>query len=487
MAQTPYSTKLLQAYSGIETLKDALRSIKDTSSEPYKNLLAQLKQANIDYAALQKQEDTWKQSQTKGKNLDQAKELQRELDIANAGGDTAEAKRLTDQITKLGGTPLDVNGQPITVAAPTPTPTPKPDTTTKGLLIPPGYKVVGKNVVDNTNKVVGTTTDGKTYTQATPTPTPKPGANPPSTGGPTLSNDTKTVWVNYLKQAFATIDDPTAKAQIDAIFKQASAPNSGWTETTFMQALDQVPWWQKMQPSLKQFFLETHDPRQQGVLDQQLQNKTDTILANLGQLGVKLNDVDPVTGKIIDNTPLVKGVALDAIKNGWSDQQIQQNLAKNHQVIFTGGGSIGAYSTQIQNQAGLYGINLDSTQKAAINGDLMDPTSGRDYTYWMNEVKNQAMRQYAPFSKDIQEGRTLYQATSNYRQQMANLLEVDPANITWNDLMKGVIDTNTGNVRTQNDFIKQVKSNPLWQTTQNAKETYTNLGENLMREFGFIG
>jgi hypothetical protein len=53
--------------------------------------------------------------------------------------------------------------------------------------------------------------------------------------------------------------------------------------------------------------------------------------------------------------------------------------------------------------------------------------------------------------------------------------------------MKGVIDTNTGNVRTQNDFIKQVKSNPLWQTTQNAKETYTNLGENLMREFGFIG
>jgi hypothetical protein len=70
---------------------------------------------------------------------------------------------------------------------------------------------------------------------------------------------------------------------------------------------------------------------------------------------------------------------------------------------------------------------------------------------------------------------------------MAGLLEVDESNVTWDDLMKKTIDSNTGTARTFADFTKQVKSDPLWQTTRNAKETYSTTALDLAKMFGLVG
>jgi hypothetical protein len=70
---------------------------------------------------------------------------------------------------------------------------------------------------------------------------------------------------------------------------------------------------------------------------------------------------------------------------------------------------------------------------------------------------------------------------------MANLLEVDSTAITWNDLMGKVVDNTTGNARTFADFTKQLKSDPLWQYTRNAKETYSNTALDIAKMFGFMG
>ena len=506
MATTPYTSKLLQAYNGIQTLEDTLRSIKDTSSSQYKTFLKQLTDAQKEYSSLQQQEKDWQSGKQNTKDVGTVKDLQKELDIANAGNDTAKVQQLYNQIVKLKGTPLDVNGNPMAKQA-IGDGSKKPEVQANTdirvqTIIPPGAKVQGTNVVDLNGKTIGTVgkdTSGNTvYNISTSAvtgekPIVKGSKGTGGTGGnqPSISLGGKTiidqeVWRNYLQQAFSTITDPVAKGQIDAIFAKANS-NSGYTKDRFLADLNNVPWWQQQTPAIKSFMLKMADPRQSGALTEQIDKKTAVITQSLKDLGVSLVDVDPVTGKLKDYNSMVKAVALDAVKNGWNDNQIQQNLARNHQLIFTGGGTIGNYSTRINTEAGLYGVNLDANQKAAINADLLDPSSGRDYNYWINEMHNQAMTMYAPFAKDIKEGRTLYQATSNYRQQMADLLEVSPERLTWNDLMKGVIDPTTGNVRTQNDFIKQVKQSPLWQTTQNAKDTYTGLGENLMREFGFIG
>lgn len=522
MAQTPYSVKLNQAYQSVQTLEDTLRSIQDTSSKPYKDILKQLQDANKEYADLQKQESDWKKSQAKSKDLNNAKELQRELDIANASGDTAKIKDLAGQITKLGGTPYDANGNAIdpktgTAAKPkvsgTPTVTGGAGATTTSTpqpisKLPVFAKVSGTNIVDMNGKVIGTT-DGKTFTMNTgvtsatsgkPTITGAGAGAGTGTGGTGVTGgltlaDPKTAWINYLQTAFNADPstggpDAKSKAQIDAIFKDAQA--GVYTEATFLQALDQVPWWNQMGPSMQSFFLETHDKSKVGFYNEQLTNAKSKIQATLANLGVDLNNVDPVTGKIIDTTKTLNGIAMEAIKNNWlADQngmnQLEHYLATNASLMFTKGGVIQSNLDTIKQEAHLYGINLDDTMQKTIQSDLVDPTSARDANYWKSQMKNLAMDQYKPFAASIKDGSTLYQATYNYRTQMANLLETSPDNITWSDLMGGVIDSTTGNARTQADFTKQVKNNPLWQYTQNAKDTYTSLGENLMKEFGFVG
>jgi hypothetical protein len=210
-------------------------------------------------------------------------------------------------------------------------------------------------------------------------------------------------------------------------------------------------------------------------------------MANLEKLGIQATQVDPITGKFYDNTKVVQGIASMAMMNGWDDNQLQQHLAETAQLHFTGGGSIGTTVDNIKLNAMKYGVNIDDNYLKQIQFSLLDPTDGRDTQYYINEMKNQAVDMYKPFADQIKNGRTLYEVTNNYRTKMASLLETDASNVSWKDLMGKVIDPTTGTARMESDFIKQVKQDPLWQYTKNAKETYSNMALDLMKQFGFSG
>jgi len=313
--------------------------------------------------------------------------------------------------------------------------------------------------------------------------TSKPGGT--GSGSKTPEADKiKTAWVGYLDETFKTLPKEY-KAQIDKLFVIAKKEN--WTEATFTEALKQTTWWQETLPSLRSFFIETHDPRNAGVFAEKLSLNTANVAASLEKLGIRAQQVDPVTGKVVDNTKTIQGIAMDAIKNGWNDTQILQHIGDNAQLLFTGGGTIGSSVDNIKKQALNYGISIDNNYLDTIQRSLLDPTDGRDTQYYLNEMKAQAMDLYKPFASSIKEGRSLYEVTNSYRNQMATLLEVDSTNVTWKDLMSKVVDPTTGNARTFADFNKQVKQDPLWQYTKNAKETYSNTALDLMKQFGFMG
>ena len=323
--------------------------------------------------------------------------------------------------------------------------------------------------------------DAKTKTGATVPPVP--GVKLPATGP---GSDPKGIWIDALTQTFKTgIDDPKQKAQIDNLI--TTAKSQKWNEATFMSALKGTSWWQQTFPTLRQFFLDTHDPRQASTFAQTMVNKVNSVQASMELLGIKVNDIDPVTGKVIDNTATVKQIAAQAMQNGWDDNQIRQHLASKSEIIFTGGGQLGSYVDQIKRQALNYGVSLDKNQLATINNDLLNPQDGKDAQWYLNNIKQQAIDANPAFAAPLKEGRSLYEVTSSYRNQMAQLLEVDPTNITWNDLMNKVMNKDKGVANTFADFTKQVKQDPMWQTTKNAKETYSNMALDLMKQFGFSG
>ena len=328
---------------------------------------------------------------------------------------------------------------------------------------------------------------------STPTPTPKPTPTPASTTKPIstttddATTDTKQLWVSYLRTVFSTLEDKTQQAEINRIFD--TAVKQKWTEKTFMENLKGTSWWQNTSPSLIQFFLESNDPRNRATFAETVANKVDSVAAKLEKLGIAPRTVDPITGKVIDNAQYFKGIALQAYENNWTDSQLDNYLSTKSDLIFTGGGILGSSLNQINQTAYLYGINLDSTMKNTINTSLLDPMDGRDAQYWINSVKQMAIDapQNKPFYESLKVGKSLYEVTSNYRNQMAGLLEVDPTAITWNDLMGKVIVKDTGNARTFADFNKALKQDPIWQYTKNAKETYSNMALDLGKTFGYVG
>jgi hypothetical protein len=330
-----------------------------------------------------------------------------------------------------------------------------------------------------------------------PNPSQKSGTgvvgNKPTSGGtgptggnvPTPAPDTKQLWVNYLTKTFRTLENPAQKMQIDNLFAQAKAGK--WTEATFMEALQGTDWWQNTLPSLRSFFIETNDPRNKSTFAQKMLNQTDYVQQQMEKLGIAIRDIDPVTGKVIDNTTMVQGIAMEAIQNGWSEAQLQEHLATKSEVIFTGGGVVGSYIDQLKNQALKYGVTLDKNQLSYMQRDLLNPADGKDAQYYLGSIKQQSIDANPWFAASLKEGRTLYDVTSTYRNQMANLLEIAPENITWNDLMNKVVNKEKNAANTFADFTKSVKQDPLWQYTRNAKETYSNMAVDLMKQFGFMG
>jgi hypothetical protein len=317
---------------------------------------------------------------------------------------------------------------------------------------------------------------------------PDDGADtPPKVPDTPPKDDGKTLWVSWLRTTFNALDDKQQKAEIDGLLEKAI--KGGWDEKTFTEALKGTSWWQSTLPSLRQFFLETNDPRNASTFAEKLKNNMDSVMSKLEALGIAPTYTDPQTGKVTDNTEFVKGIAMEAVKNNWDDDQLASYLATKGNLLFTGGGTIGSYLDRVKNTAYMYGVGIDANLEKNINMSLLDPLDGRDAQYWINSMKQMAIDapQNKPFAESLKAGRSLYEVTTSYRNQMANLLEVDSAAITWDDLMGKVLDKDSGNARTFADFTKSLKQDPLWQYTKNAKETYSNMALDLAKMFGFSG
>lgn len=473
MAENKYSVRIRQAFAGINVLKPAIQKLArdgKTDTPEYRALLKQLQDAQAKYDKLLRAEKRFLEQEKAKKTAEGAKPKQGDLDVALATGDKAKADKIAKEMRDAGVTPLGLDGKPLKGFEP---------------------KVEEPPVVDKTkdsdNDGIPDVTDKEPNTpNKKPTPEKKPDGTktpPPPADG----LDTKTLWVSYLRSTFASLEDKTQKAQIDKLLEDAKTFK--YDEKTFMELLKGTVWWQTTLPSMRSFFLETSDPRNASTFTEKVQNKMSTIAAKLDTLGISAMSTDPKTGKLIDNSEFIKGLAMQTIQNNWDDSQLEDFLATKSTVMFTGGGTLGSTLEKVKNQAYMYGIKIDAALEKEINFSLLDPNDGRDANYWLYSVKQQAMDSptYKPFAESLKAGRSLYEVTNNYRQQMANLLEVDSTAITWDDLMGKVVDNTTGNARTFADFTKQVKQDKLWQYTKNAKETYSNMALDLARTFGFSG
>jgi spore coat assembly protein SafA len=109
-----------------------------------------------------------------------------------------------------------------------------------------------------------------------------------------------------------------------------------------------------------------------------------------------------------------------------------------------------------------------------------------------NELQSRAKSMFPGLAGQINQGLTLRQAADPWINALANEWEEDPMGMDLNDdFLYRVLNyqDEKGNVSPMSLYQAKVmaRRSPKWQYTSRAKEEYTNIGQKILQDFGFLG
>ena len=221
--------------------------------------------------------------------------------------------------------------------------------------------------------------------------------------------------------------------------------------------------------------------------------------AQTNQPGVYAKDLDAykisAKKRLIQNgvqwTPGVEKQVELGYQNGMTDDQIDQLIVKSGAMGKLGGNTMSTVSS-LQSYANAYGVgNLlnssywDTKSTALFAGD----TTADDI---MNDIKNLSASAYPAYAEGIKNNVSLSALASNVTSTVANLLELDPDTVDFNNpLVKrimGYVNPATGKQEVMPQWMvdKTVKSTDEWLYTNNAISTIDSLTTKVFSDWGLM-
>lgn len=150
-------------------------------------------------------------------------------------------------------------------------------------------------------------------------------------------------------------------------------------------------------------------------------------------------------------------------------------------------GPAGQYFTNLKNLAFQNGIPLSDD---AARQHAMDIVSGKtDENTVSGLLRESAASLYPQFSDKIKAGTNLKTLADPYIQTMSNILEIPSTGIDLsNDTIKSALNAvgPDGKPQTKSlyEFEQQLRNDPRWGYTQNARQSLDNVGLQVLRNFG---
>lgn len=177
----------------------------------------------------------------------------------------------------------------------------------------------------------------------------------------------------------------------------------------------------------------------------------------------------------------------------WLDDKIKTNLVTGQQEInklAVPEGPSGKYFTEFKSFAARNGIMLSDSAATdyankAVAGILDSDTI-------LNTIRESAASAFPQLADKIKAGVDLKTLADPYIQSMSNILEVPDTSIDLFDpRIRGALSYTLpdGKVGTKSiyDFEKELRQDPRWQYTNNARETVSNVALKVLKDFGFQG
>jgi hypothetical protein len=192
----------------------------------------------------------------------------------------------------------------------------------------------------------------------------------------------------------------------------------------------------------------------------------------------------------------------NAYLHNWTPSQLEGVITSNTEIVKKiKGGLYSAQTQDVADWAQTMGMNLSAADRTNYTQRLMGLTdkNGVRVRSSVDDIKSEIRKntatKYAVFADQINAGVTLWDLTSNYRQKAADLLEVDPDSIKWDDplfkdgkIFQSVDPKDPSKIvaRPLWEAAKMIKADERWQYTKNADETYMGYGKAMLTKFGMV-
>jgi hypothetical protein len=260
----------------------------------------------------------------------------------------------------------------------------------------------------------------------------------------------------------------------------SQAVQGQWTPDKFRAAFMASNWYRGHSADFREWFeLSARDPAEANdrVADQMIKIKA---LAN--QSGIS---IDPTR---------LRQMATDSLMWKWPDAMLQEMVAA--EWTYKPGGTTGgaaSLETRVRQLANDYGIDVSNTQMADwVGGSL----AGRYTEDHLNDfVRDIARSKYPGLNGYIDAGMTVRQIAAPYIQSYSSILEQSPDVVSLNDpsiqrALQGVpAKDGTPPVKAVSlyDFERDLRRDPRWLKTKNARESVTTSALGILRDWGIYG
>jgi hypothetical protein len=308
---------------------------------------------------------------------------------------------------------------------------------------------------------------------------PKPSAN--ATWNDTVGWKTKEAAASEYGFALSVINSDSDLTRIFNEAWQAFSTGQEWSPSKFINAIQSSSWYMTRTEQQRLYYKIKNDPTQAVELQAKIDANKATLRSVASTIGANLTEAELST------------LAEENLINGWNAEQIKTNLVnyvKYSADPISGFGSLvgeaGNVEDKIRSFAKNMGVEvdnawvLDNTQKAISAGN--NTQIAEDF------IRERAKEKYAAYANELDTS-TVADLSYNYRASMANTLELGLEEISMNDsLIKQAMAIGDGKGGKKNlfQFEQELRQDPRWAKTKNAKESSSVIVNDVLSTFGLI-
>lgn len=264
--------------------------------------------------------------------------------------------------------------------------------------------------------------------------------------------------------------------ELKRLFKRAVG--KGWTAEKFQAELRSTKWYQKNGEAYRNGAVQKEaDPA--------------TFKANVAQVRTRLSMMATELGAVVGSAT-IKKMAEQAYMLGWDDNQIRRQMAEY--VKYSDGrllGQAGQWESDLREYARSMGVKISNkTIQSAVQRAVAGKRTIEDAK---RDLMETAASAFPNLADRIRDGETVAEIADPYRQTMGALLETDPDAIGLEDaqvrraLSGPVGKDGKPTLTTLYDFEREVRRDPRWLKTRNARDSLMAGTQRLLSDWGLVG